>query len=328
VAQEILQGAGLIVTVVNNGQEGVDAAKQNQYDAILMDIQMPVMDGYTATGKIRESEQFADLPILAMTANALAEDKERAIQAGMNDHIAKPIDPAELFATLVKWLKPGASVVKTESLQSKEQPPGRQKALPAELPGLDIQRGITQVGGNEVLYTKLLREFLIDHKGDVTELEQAVFKKDFETGQRLAHTLKGLGGTIGAFRLSQISEMLETAFKEKSSDALESSLPEFKLAMTELLAGLEKNFSNELRQDNTESDFETADIIASAEQLEKMLEEMDPEAEEVAIQLKKMLRKSPDLKRVASTLVKQVSGFEFEHAQDSLDIIKNTFKDS
>ena len=327
VATELLEQAGFAVDIANHGEESLEMIKATNYDCVLMDVQMPIMDGYTATGKIREIERFADLPILAMTANALAEDRERAIEAGMNDHITKPINPEVLFSTLIKWIDPQSTEKRTETPKSASVQSLQDDELPTELPGIDIQRGIALVGGNEILFAKLLREFLIDHEDDIAKMKHAADHDDYEKGQRLAHTLKGLGGTIGAFRLSQISEMLETAFKEKSSDALESSLPEFKLAMTELLTGLEKHFSTELTQDNSESDFETADIIASAEQLEKMLEEMDPEAEEVAIQLKKMLRKSPDLKRVASTLVKQVSGFEFEEAQGTLDSLKNKLKD-
>ena len=113
VAQEILQGAGLIVTVANNGQEGVDAARQNQYDAILMDIQMPVMDGYNryaSCSSIRNQRksEIRNVPIIAMTAHAMAGDEQKSLEAGMNDHVTKPIDPDQLFATLQKWIKPAA----------------------------------------------------------------------------------------------------------------------------------------------------------------------------------------------------------------------------
>ena len=106
VAVEILQGAGLHVTIANNGQEGVAAANEGDFDAVLMDCQMPVMDGYEATRALREEARFADLPIIAMTANAMAGDREKCLDAGMNDHVAKPIDLKELFSTLTKWVKP------------------------------------------------------------------------------------------------------------------------------------------------------------------------------------------------------------------------------
>lgn len=327
VATELLEQAGFTVDIANHGEESLEMIKATNYDCVLMDVQMPIMDGYTATGQIREIERFADLPILAMTANALAEDRERAIEAGMNDHITKPISPEVLFSTLIKWIDPQSTEKRTETPKSAPVQSLQDDELPTELPGIDIQRGIALVGGNEILFAKLLREFLIDHEDDIAKMKHAADHEDYEKGQRLAHTLKGLGGTIGAVRLSRVSEELETAFKEKSADALDSSLPEFNFAMTEILTGLEQSFSGESIQDKTESDFETADIFKSVEQLEKMLEEMDPEAEELAIRLKQKTGKSPNLKRVASKLVKQVGGFEFEEAQGTLDSLKNKLKD-
>jgi len=114
VAMEILQGAGLKVTIANNGQEGVDAARENQYDAILMDIQMPVMDGYTATREIRKDARFKELPIIAMTAHAMAGDEDKSLESGMNGHVAKPIDPDQLFATLHKWIQPSEKRVQVQ----------------------------------------------------------------------------------------------------------------------------------------------------------------------------------------------------------------------
>ncbi len=140
VAKEILEGAGLNVTLANNGQEAVNAVKENEYDAVLMDIQMPVMDGYTATRKIREWEQeirgqrtevrsqkaedrvqtsnlqppTSSLPIIAMTAHAMAGDEDKSLQAGMNGHVTKPIDPDQLFATLQKWIKPSEKRATTQ----------------------------------------------------------------------------------------------------------------------------------------------------------------------------------------------------------------------
>ena len=106
VAREILEGAGLNVTLANDGQEAVNAVKENNYDAVLMDVQMPVMDGYTATREIRKDDRFKELPIIAMTAHAMTGDEDKSLESGMNGHVTKPIDPDQLFATLQKWIKP------------------------------------------------------------------------------------------------------------------------------------------------------------------------------------------------------------------------------
>ena len=107
VAEEILQQAGLVVRIANNGKEAVEMVRAGNFDVVLMDIQMPVMGGFEATQEIRRDERFKDLPIIAMTAHAMAGDREKSIEAGMNDHVTKPIDPDQLISALVKWIKPG-----------------------------------------------------------------------------------------------------------------------------------------------------------------------------------------------------------------------------
>jgi CheY-like chemotaxis protein len=107
VARELLEGAGLPVAIATNGEEAVGAVKKKDFEAVLMDVQMPVMDGYQATREIRKDERLKGLPIIAMTAHAMTGDREKCLKAGMNDYVSKPIDPDELFFTLVKWIKPG-----------------------------------------------------------------------------------------------------------------------------------------------------------------------------------------------------------------------------
>jgi CheY-like chemotaxis protein len=108
---ELLEGAGLPVSIATNGDEAVRAVKEKVFEAVLMDVQMPVMDGYQATREIRKDERLKDLPIIAMTAHAMAGDHERCLEAGMNDYVSKPVDPEKLFSTLVKWIKPGERVI-------------------------------------------------------------------------------------------------------------------------------------------------------------------------------------------------------------------------
>jgi CheY-like chemotaxis protein len=256
VAQEILQGAGLIVTVVNNGQEGVDAAKQNQYDAILMDIQMPVMDGHTATHEIRNWEagirnkdgkdsdqqsesttkpadkkpdpgsQIQGIPIIAMTAHAMAGDEHKSFEAGMNDHVTKPIDPDKLFATLQKWIKPPAERgAVPDNLSALEEPslPGTlpqmdqtvpdEELLPESLPGFDLTAGLARLMGNKRLYRKLLVDFGSKYAGTASEIHQALEKNDFEQVHSLVHNLKGLAGNLEAKDLQAAAVNLEKLVK-------------------------------------------------------------------------------------------------------------------
>jgi PAS domain S-box-containing protein len=210
VANELLGQAGLIVTIANNGQEGVETAMQSEFDCILMDIQMPVMDGYTASRTLRKDERFNSLPILAMTANAMKGDRERCIDAGMNDHISKPINPKELFSTLTKWItvKDG-SKGKTSSLPIEKQSITKGSILP-KLPGIDVAGGLMRVNGNEKLYRKLLNSFYQNNKNTKLEIEKALELEDFELTRRLVHTIKGVSATIGANELAKVSQPLET----------------------------------------------------------------------------------------------------------------------
>jgi len=224
VAQEILQGVGLIVTIANNGQEGVDAAKKNQHDAILMDIQMPVMDGLTASREIRNlRSEIRHVPIIAMTAHAMAGDEQKSIEAGMNDHVTKPIDPGQLFATLQKWIKPGEKIIERQQPPvSTKQPESDQtvsneEVLPESLPGFDIAAGLQRLMGNKSLYRKLLVDFGANYVETASEIREAIDAKDFEQIHSLVHNLKGLAGNLEAGNLQAAAAEMEKLFKGQAA---------------------------------------------------------------------------------------------------------------
>jgi len=219
VAKEILESAGLNVVLANDGQEAVNAVKENEYDAVLMDIQMPVMDGYTATREIRKDERFKELPIIAMTAHAMAGDEEKSLEAGMNGHVAKPIDPDQLFSTLQKWVKPSEERVQVqqpevplESLESDQAEPDEEQ-LPESLPGFDLPAGLERLRGNKSLYRKLLLDFGAKYTKVANEIHNALDAKDLEQAHSLIHNLKGLAGNLAAIDLQAASVNLEKLFK-------------------------------------------------------------------------------------------------------------------
>ena len=144
VAEEILEQAGLVVRIANNGKEAVEMVKAGNFDVVLMDIQMPVMGGFEATQEIRRDERFKDLPIIAMTAHAMAGDREKSIEAGMNDHVTKPIDPDQLISALVKWIKPGEREISEGVCESLIENKKAEDILPSELPGISIASGLGQ----------------------------------------------------------------------------------------------------------------------------------------------------------------------------------------
>jgi polar amino acid transport system substrate-binding protein len=249
VAREILEQGGLQVSIANNGLDAVQAVSQKHYDAILMDVQMPVMDGLQATRHIRAWENSAKnpraeakhrLPIIAMTAHAMTGDAEKSLEAGMNDHVTKPIDPTQLFQALLKWTRPQPERPKTPPPPAAriDKEPGN-TLLPEQLPGLDLADGLRRLGGNHQLYTQILHKFRAGYAQTDLEIRRLMADGKKEDAQRLAHTLKGLAGNIGAGNLQAASAALETGMKNDESDALDRLLPCLTAELDTVIRGLE-----------------------------------------------------------------------------------------
>ncbi|MBF0245170.1 MAG: response regulator, partial [Planctomycetes bacterium] len=170
VALELLRDAGFIVDLAENGQVAVDKIRQDTYELVLMDIQMPVMDGIDATRSIRQEERFKDLPIVALTANVMQSDRERCLAAGMNDHVAKPIEPEVLWETLLKWLKPRQGPKRMESRPKSAE----EVDLPEDIEGLDLAGGLHRVLGKKGLYLSMLRKFAAGQKNTPVEIAKAL----------------------------------------------------------------------------------------------------------------------------------------------------------
>ena len=217
-ALEILVAAGIRVDVANNGAEAVEKVLQADYDGVLMDCQMPVMDGFDATRRIREDTRFAHLPILAMTANAMAGDKEKCIECGMNDHIAKPIDVDQLFITLGCWIRP-----KSPATQSGADADIAKAAKDDEVPyiaGLETDKALRRVGGSIKLLRKLLHRFCENETDVISRIKAAIENNDANTATREAHTIKGLAGNIGAIKMAECAGAVEDMLRRGESDGL------------------------------------------------------------------------------------------------------------
>ena len=269
VAKEILEGAGLNVALATNGQEAVNAVKETNYEAVLMDVQMPVMDGYTATRKIREWEaevrsqksedrkesadlrpQSSALPIIAMTAHAMAGDEDKSLQAGMNGHVTKPIDPDQLFATLQKWIKPSEKRATAQKSVVSVEPSEEDKVvsivteLPESLPGFDLADGLKRLQGNKTLYRKLLLNFATDYNEAANEIRESLDANDFERSHSLVHNLKGLAGNLSATELQAAAVNMEKLVKgvdkkAPSSEQLNLRLSELENALHQALESVQ-----------------------------------------------------------------------------------------
>ena len=238
-ALELLQDYGIRVQVADNGLEALNMLQQEHFDGVLMDCQMPVMDGYTATRIIRTMAEFKDLPIIAMTANVMKGDLERELQAGMNDHITKPIDVDEMFKTMAKWI----TTHQTPNTENKDLPrhmtTQTTSHLP-DLPGIDTKAGLMVVQGKLPLYCKLLNMFYKSQGNFEHQFRTALAnKQDPQAATRTAHSLKGVAGNIGAQDVQKAAHALEMACGNDTED-LERLLNAVLEKLQPVIAGLER----------------------------------------------------------------------------------------
>ncbi|MEO8806259.1 MAG: response regulator, partial [Burkholderiaceae bacterium] len=230
-ARDLLSRAGIVVSVAGDGREALNVLERGKFDAVLMDCQMPVMDGYAATRALRSRPEWADLPVIAMTANAMAGDREKVIEVGMNDHIAKPIRVDDLFATLARWVRPARAAA--------HHPKGSASGRP-ELPGVDIRAGVAAMMGDEALYWRLMRMFLDREADFAARFRRARAGGDNEAATRCAHDLKSVSGSLGMPSLQFAAAALEAASANDGAEATIETLLEGALHLLKpLLAALQ-----------------------------------------------------------------------------------------
>lgn len=324
VARGLLENAGIEVFIATNGKEAVDFLENKKVDAVLMDIQMPVMDGYEATKRIRQNPAFSNLPIIAMTAHALSGDREKAIAAGMDDHVAKPINPRQLFTTLSKWVKPRTDDDPTITNSVKSYVTVDENETRFDKDYLNIGDAIDRIGGNRESYSNLLEKFFVSHAGSAEEINIALRNNETATAARLVHSLKGVAGNIGAEKLRDAAIDLEKAIKRWDEE-------DWTLKLTELKSGLNKtlsSISNFLKKehDHSESSVITSDsgmaIITERSEpamleMMTMLENSDFRAVKQVDVLKTMIL-TPELKDDLINLEFCIGRYDFDKGMDVL----------
>ena len=232
VACEMLAGAGMQVDVANDGAEALAYLQHQSYDLVLMDMQMPVMNGLDAARAIRAGGQYPDLPIVAMTANVMSEDRQLCIDAGMNDFIGKPVEPEELWAALRQWIAPRHDLAELA-------PAVPVAAGPApEIAGLDTAAGLRRVLGKLPAYHKMLRTFERDQSAMAPRLRAALAAGDRAALKAELHTLRGVAGNIGALQLQALAAQLEQALPADSAAALEPRLAVLEAELRQVLAAI------------------------------------------------------------------------------------------
>ncbi|MEE4237863.1 MAG: response regulator, partial [Anderseniella sp.] len=316
VAKELLEQAKLVVEVAYHGQKALEMLEQHTYDCVLMDIQMPVMDGYTATRKIREDRRFDKLPVLAMTANATVEDRERSLSSGMNAHLNKPIDPKELYSALLSWIAPGEREVPAGLGESEDDKDSIEGAL--SIPGLDTAAGIERIGGNETSYRKLLRKFVDNQAGAIDEIIAAREEGDNEVAVRAAHTLKGVGGSIGAGELQRLGAELEHNLKESPQGDFDALLTATRDELQRLIHDIAAELGTAESPVQAPTEPLPADYLERLQVLARQLADYDGEAGDTVGQLIDNVGEPGVLARLRK-LAKLVDQYDYDSAQALLD---------
>ncbi len=313
VASEILEQAGFFVDIANHGQEALARLETDDYDCVLMDVQMPVMDGFTATGKIREQECYTDLPVLAMTANATVEDRNKSLAAGMNEHIAKPINPQILFEALLRWI-PHAERELPKGFEASSNTDDDQE-IP-ELAGIDTAAGVARLGGNVVSYLRLLDKFADNQADAADQIRKAHDAGNREEAIRAAHTLKGVSGSIGATALQEVAQQLETTLKAGEDGSLEVLCAQAELELARVVGLIDSLQARPVATSGKRGAL-PADFDEQLKALLALLEDYDSAAEDKLFDILEQVRGS-EAEDTLKALQKPIGQYDLEAAAEAL----------
>ncbi|MBU1664160.1 MAG: PhnD/SsuA/transferrin family substrate-binding protein [Gammaproteobacteria bacterium] len=321
VALDLLQEVGIRADLARDGREAVDKARGHDYELILMDVQMPVMDGLAATAAIRRLPGYSTAPILAMTASVFVEEQNQCLEAGMNDLVPKPVDPEALFAALAKWLPERRDSPRPTPVPGTPNVDDALCASLGEIDGLDVAAGLRSVSGKLPSYTRLLRQFALAHRDDMKLLRAQYEAGDLVSARRVAHSIKGAAGALGATRLQDLAGELEAAMRD--ADPNGASLSDFAGRIENLeqaLAALALAVLAVLPEEDTQTgtaDGTPGDSRAALALLEELLAADDMQAITVLHETLPLLAQAlPD--KTLTRLRQQAEDYDFHAALETL----------
>ena len=323
VATELLESAGAIVTVANHGGEAVKILTEGDqapaYDVVFMDLQMPEMDGYTATKLLRRNPRLQNFPIIAMTAHALVEERQRCLDAGMNDHVSKPIDPDALFATLMRWAKPRPKPTLEPNAATTPAKKVDEVILP-EIAGVNLAEGLNRVAGNRRLYRDLLGQFAVKQGDAAAQISAALESGDSKLAERIAHTVKGVAGNLAITEVQSAAQRVEKAIRE-GQDPVTLPLEAFATVLRAQVDAIEQSLQLAAPAQLEEvvlSPFDREAASAAIARLHFLLDTSDGDSEEAFCNLRDAVSgivDKPDLDALSAS----ISDFDFEAALARLD---------
>ncbi|WP_225616356.1 PAS domain-containing hybrid sensor histidine kinase/response regulator [Methylomonas albis] len=321
VAIELLEQAHLQVDVAENGEIALNKLQQSTYDCVLMDVQMPVMDGYQTTQRLRAIPGCQTLPVIAMTANAMSNDRNKCLQADMDDFVSKPILPETLYAALAKWILPRAGE-NTQTNLNGDEPETR---LLPYLYGIDTTVGLQHTAGNRTVYRKVLLKFAENHADTINDIDQAFAYNDYDKAYQLVHTLKGLVGSLGALPLQSHLVRLEESLVDYRPNIanvphIDSNIAATTLEMTKVINSINSTLVNNEQVGNGQPNFS---ILETRQQLAILINKLQTFDSDADLQLDRILARI-DEKTLTQSLLpikKQIANYQFVDAAQALNHI-------
>lgn len=317
-AIELLNNAGMDVVLAKDGSQVLDILARDQaFDVILMDCQMPVLDGYQATRQLRQRPELAAIPVIAMTADVMDDDRDKATQAGMVDHIAKPLNVSQMFATLTRWVAPKTGSSAPEASMGVAQTPSPAIALPV-IDGLDTRRGLATVMGDQRLYARQLQRFLANYRDFATDFAAALADPDANAATRASHNLRSVAGNLGADAVQGAAGRLERACKTGAGrEQLDALLQDVQKALQPILVALTNLAPEADTSESLAASDETGQLGELLQQLTTQLTHGSAQANDTMSALL-ALKLPPPLQEELKRISRSVDNFDFEAAELAL----------
>ena len=330
VATELLEDEGFVVEIANNGKEAVDmiaaSGSPSRYSLVFMDLQMPIMDGLTATKEIRKLNQYNNVPIISMTADAVSGVKEKCLEAGMIDMVTKPIDPDEMYEAMVKWIKPGKKKKDQRNNLSDVEAGVKEKSdklkeneieIPG-IPGLNIKKALSRLNNKKKLYLSILEKFYSNNQNIVAKIKSTLAKEDYETAQRLIHTLKGAAGNIGADEIYEQTKKVEKSIISRDIKRFNDEIIDLDNELQSLFISIPKKLALLTTPKNIDADIKLIKEIIPKFGL--LLKTKNPKAKGLITDLENAGLSGKSF----NEMVKKVNSYDFKGAAKLLNDIEKT----